>query len=130
MFNDFFKEFSNTLSTPLFTIQELSISVSMLFAVPLVLLVGVILMKWIGRLITSKLILRGANPNVVHLVKRIFYIVAILVLAITTLDLLNVPITAFAFFSGAIAIGFGFGAQNIINNFISTRTVTYYSIEF
>jgi small-conductance mechanosensitive channel len=35
------------------------------------------------------------------------------------LDLINVPITAFAFLSGAIAIGFGFGAQNIINNFIS-----------
>jgi len=46
-------------------------------------------------------------------------IVAILVLAVTTLDFLNVPITAFAFLSGAVAIGFGFGAQNIINNFIS-----------
>jgi small-conductance mechanosensitive channel len=40
-------------------------------------------------------------------------------LAITTLDFLDVPITAFAFLSGAIAIGVGFGAQNIINNFIS-----------
>jgi small-conductance mechanosensitive channel len=35
------------------------------------------------------------------------------------LDLLQVPLTAFAFISGAIAIGVGFGAQNIINNFIS-----------
>lgn len=41
------------------------------------------------------------------------------IIAITTLDLLNVPLTAFAFVSGALAIGFGFGAQNIINNFIS-----------
>ena len=37
----------------------------------------------------------------------------------TALDLLNVPLGAFAFVSGAIAIGVGFGAQNIINNFIS-----------
>ena len=29
------------------------------------------------------------------------------------------PLTAFAFVSGAVAIGVGFGAQNIINNFIS-----------
>ena len=36
-----------------------------------------------------------------------------------TLGLLNVPITALAFISGAIAIGVGFGAQNIINNLIS-----------
>jgi len=31
----------------------------------------------------------------------------------------QVPLAAFAFLSGAVAIGFGFGAQNIINNFIS-----------
>jgi len=30
-----------------------------------------------------------------------------------------VPLGAFAFVSGAVAIGVGFGAQNIINNFIS-----------
>ena len=35
------------------------------------------------------------------------------------LRLLAIPLTAFAFVSGAIAIGVGFGAQNIINNFIS-----------
>jgi len=32
---------------------------------------------------------------------------------------LSIPLTAFAFISGAVAIGVGFGAQNIINNFIS-----------
>ena len=38
---------------------------------------------------------------------------------LTALSLLGVPLTAFAFATGAIAIGVGFGAQNIINNFIS-----------
>ncbi len=33
--------------------------------------------------------------------------------------MLNIPLTAFAFVSGAVAIRIGFGAQNIINNFIS-----------
>jgi small-conductance mechanosensitive channel len=37
----------------------------------------------------------------------------------TALSLLGIPLTAFAFATGAIAIGVGFGAQNIINNFIS-----------
>jgi small-conductance mechanosensitive channel len=40
--------------------------------------------------------------------------------AMTVLSLLRIPLTAFAFVSGAIAIGVGFGAQNIINNFISS----------
>ncbi|MBT8098713.1 MAG: mechanosensitive ion channel, partial [Gammaproteobacteria bacterium] len=35
------------------------------------------------------------------------------------LGMLGIPLTAFAFATGAIAIGVGFGSQNIINNFIS-----------
>jgi small-conductance mechanosensitive channel len=51
--------------------------------------------------------------------RRLFYIVVILVLAATALSLLGIPLGAFAFVSGAIAIGVGFGAQNVISNFIS-----------
>ena len=32
---------------------------------------------------------------------------------------INFPLTAFAFLGGALAIGLGFGSQNIMNNFIS-----------
>jgi small-conductance mechanosensitive channel len=71
------------------------------------------------KVITKRLISKKTDPNVIHLLQRIFYIIAIAILAVTILDFINVPITAFAFLSGAIAIGFGFGAQNIINNFIS-----------
>jgi small-conductance mechanosensitive channel len=59
------------------------------------------------------------RPDAAHILQRIIFYVLIAVLAITTLSLLHVPLTAFAFVSGAIAIGVGFGAQNIINNFIS-----------
>ncbi len=31
----------------------------------------------------------------------------------------NIPLAVFAFFGGALAIGVGFGAQNLVNNFIS-----------
>ena len=119
MLSNTINELINILNTPVFTLLEQTFTVGMLIAVPVALLVGIILIKWLARLIVRKLMDRGANADVVHLIKRIFYIVAILILAITTLDFLNVPITAFAFLSGAVAIGFGFGAQNIINNFIS-----------
>ena len=59
------------------------------------------------------------NPDAIHLFRRLFFILTLVVLVITALDLLEIPLTAFAFISGAIAIGVGFGAQNIINNFIS-----------
>lgn len=35
------------------------------------------------------------------------------------LDIANIPMTTFAFLGGALAIGIGFGSQNILNNFIS-----------
>jgi len=40
-------------------------------------------------------------------------------LVVFSLLAVNIPLTAFAFMGGALAIGIGFGAQNIINNFIS-----------
>ncbi|MFT5812863.1 MAG: small-conductance mechanosensitive channel, partial [Psychroserpens sp.] len=47
--------------------------------------------------------------------ERILSVIAITVIIISILDFINMPIAAFAFLSGAIAIG----AQNIINNVIS-----------
>jgi small-conductance mechanosensitive channel len=44
---------------------------------------------------------------------------AYILILLFALRLLNIPLTAFAFLGGAIAIGVGFGAQNLINNFIS-----------
>ncbi len=40
-------------------------------------------------------------------------------LAIATLSFLRIPLTIFAFFGGALAIGLGFGMQTLIKNFIS-----------
>lgn len=41
------------------------------------------------------------------------------VLAVATLSILRIPLTVFAFFGGALAIGLGFALQNLIKNFIS-----------
>jgi small-conductance mechanosensitive channel len=38
---------------------------------------------------------------------------------VISLNVLQVPITAFSFLGGALAIGAGFGSQNLVNNFIS-----------
>ena len=40
-------------------------------------------------------------------------------LAVTTLNYFDIPLTVFAFFGGALAIGLGFGTQTLIKNFIS-----------
>ncbi|MDH3761062.1 MAG: mechanosensitive ion channel [Gammaproteobacteria bacterium] len=103
----------------IFTLSGQEFTLGQLLIIPTTLIVGYLLIRWLARLITNRMVARKVQPDVVHLIRRIFYIVALAVLVITLLDLINVPLTAFAFVSGAVAIGVGFGAQNIINNFIS-----------
>lgn len=85
----------------------------------LLIVLGFFLARWLEKKLTSRLVEQKVKAEVVHLIRRIFYILVVVILVITALGLLNVPLAAFAFISGALAIGVGFGAQNIINNFIS-----------
>lgn len=112
-------EIKEILSYEVIIIADQAITLGSILLIPALLIAGIILTRWLVNLITKRLTTNKTDPNKIHLLQRVFYVVAITILTITTLDLINVPLTAFAFLSGAIAIGFGFGAQNIINNFIS-----------
>lgn len=107
------------LSKDLFTLFDITFTSGDLIAIPLIYVVGIWLFKKLAHIATYRLRSSGASADTIHLFKRLFYIVAGAILIVTTLDVMNVPLTAFAFLSGAVAIGVGFGAQNIINNFIS-----------
>ena len=114
-----FEQIKTLLVSETFTISEQPITLGALLMIPVLLVLGILLTKWAVKLITHRLTNKKTDPNVIHLLQRILYIVAVAIIAITALDIINIPLTAFAFLSGAVAIGFGFGAQNIINNFIS-----------
>ena len=109
----------NFLSKDLFTLFDITFTSGDLIAIPLIYVVGIWLFKKLAHIATYRLRSSGASADTIHLFKRLFYIIAGAILIVTTLDVMNVPLTAFAFLSGAVAIGVGFGAQNIINNFIS-----------
>ena len=113
------KEVFAFLERTAFSFGDQQVTFSQLLIVPTLVIVGWLLTKWLIRIVSNKLASRNVNPDVIHLVRRVFYILAVAVLFMTLLDLINIPLTAFAFVSGAVAIGVGFGAQNIINNFIS-----------
>ena len=46
-------------------------------------------------------------------------IIAGITLIVTAFNLVEIPLSAFAFFGGALAIGVGFGTQNLLKNLIS-----------
>lgn len=88
-------------------------------SVILLLVVGYIGSKLAGFAIGRRLEKTKMRRDVIHILKRIVFFSILVLLVITALGLLGIPLTAFAFATGALAIGIGFGAQNIINNFIS-----------
>ena len=107
------------INQPTFTVYGKSLTIGDWLIVPTLLIVGWLLINWLVRFTSNRLMAKNVDINIVHLVRRVVYVVAVIILFITTLELINIPLTAFAFISGAVAIGVGFGAQNIINNFIS-----------
>lgn len=79
---------------------------------------------FVSRIISKRLVLRmskrfklteGASAAVQSLV---FYLL-FLCFALFGLRVANVPLTVFTVLGGALAIGVGFGSQNVMNNFIS-----------
>ena len=113
------EKLSNILGFSVITLAETTITVGAILQVLALVLLGTIFVIWSNRFLKNRMQKRLLNPDLVQVVSRAYLILGFVILTFVTLDLLQVPMGAFAFVSGAVAIGFGFGAQNIINNFIS-----------
>ncbi len=85
----------------------------------LVIALGFALIKFVQRVLGRQMSKADVDPNVAQTIQRVVFWALLVLLFITALGMLQIPITALAFISGAVAIGVGFGAQNIINNLIS-----------
>jgi len=59
------------------------------------------------------------DPNRASLLRRVVRGVLLIGLVIFSLVSVKIPLTIFAFLGGALAIGFGFGTQTLLKNFVS-----------
>lgn len=107
------------LDKVLFQFSGHDVSLSQIIVLPIALLLGYFLLNVLALLVLRSMTKRGTNPDLVQVTRRLLNIAVLLVITLIGLQILKVPLTAVAFISGAVAIGIGFGAQNIINNFIS-----------
>ena len=110
---------SKLMNTTLLSVGESSLTLGQLLSGAVFAVLGVFLIIWSGKFVRTRLGRKGVNADVIQIVSRAYLVLAFVILAAMALDILGIPLAAFAFVSGAIAIGVGFGAQNIINNFIS-----------
>jgi potassium efflux system protein len=72
--------------------------------------------RFIGRWLLSRM---GVNTSAAAAFQSVAFYVLFLIFTLLTLRLLDVPLTVFTVAGGAVALGVGFGSQNIVNNFIS-----------
>lgn len=113
-------EFEKYWNFPLFTLSSgPQITVGQVLLTLLVISLGFLISWYLQRLLGRQLRRRNMDPNVTQVIQRIMFYAVLVLLFITVLGMLRIPMTALAFISGAVAIGIGFGAQNIINNLIS-----------
>lgn len=74
----------------------------------------------ISRWLASKLLNRfGLSKSGVAPLQSLTFYMLLALFTMVSLNVLHVPLTVFSFLGGALAIGAGFGSQNIVNNFIS-----------
>jgi len=84
-----------------------------------------IIFSWVGSKFISKRIIGGLfkhtkmEKDSIILLQKIIFFALIIVVVLLVLSFLKIPLTTFAFISGGVAIGFGFGAKVIIENFLS-----------
>ena len=108
--------------TELFSIGDANtkVTVSQLVITVLMLLVGLMVISFLTKLIFNAVVKRSRiNDQAAVVIQRLTYYILLSLLVISCLQVAGIPITALTVIGGALAIGVGFGAQNIVNNFIS-----------
>jgi potassium efflux system protein len=114
------ENFSSVWNFKVLVIDTHPITVGKLVIALGVFIVGIIAVRILNRTVGNRLLIRTRfKETTASAIQKMFTYFAYLLILIYALRMLNIPLAAFAFFGGAIAIGVGFGAQNLINNFIS-----------
>jgi small-conductance mechanosensitive channel len=104
----------------LWVVDERSVTVRKLVIALFILVAGMLLARWITQSIIRRILLRTRlDKSATAAIEKTLYFFTLVVLLVFALRFVNIPLTVFTFLGGAIAIGVGFGAQNLLNNVIS-----------
>lgn len=104
----------------IFAIDDRPITVGKIIAGLLLFGVGIrfsgLLSRLLGRRVFPRL---GLHAGAATALQTLSFYVFVILMTLFALRVINIPLTVFTLAGGAVAIGVGFGSQNIANNFIS-----------
>lgn len=114
------EELLNIWNFELFNSEGQVVRLNQLVIAFLVLSIGVLISKRIS-VVLSRTISRKAqlHKNTAHVIQRVCFYISSVIIVLIALPIAGIPITVFTVMGGAVAIGLGFGAQNLFNNLIS-----------
>lgn len=101
-------------------VDDQSITAGKLFLALVLLTLGLRLARLLSSTLSRQVLKRfGVPQSAASAFESITYYVAIVVVVLFALNTVSIPLTIFTLVGGALAIGIGFGSQNLVNNFIS-----------
>ncbi|MFG0306395.1 MAG: mechanosensitive ion channel family protein [Phycisphaerales bacterium JB040] len=104
----------------LFKIDETTVQVSQIVIALLMLVLGSFVARLASRAVGARLLARfRLEEGPKHAIQTIMFYVLLFGVVMLSLQTAGVPLTVFTIFGGALALGIGFGSQNVMNNFIS-----------
>jgi len=107
------------LNAELMSGEGYTLTVRKLILALVILVLGIFLSKKLTNAIRRRMVRRNMDPTATMAVQKIVYYILVIVFIPITLNMVNIPLTAFAFLGGAMAIAIGFGAQNLFSNLIT-----------
>lgn len=118
--NDFLGPIALVWNHKLITIAGIKLSLGNLIMAMMMLLFASRISRLITRAIDKRLIQKFVHDKSSQTTYQTFAFYGVLAGFVTlSLAVAGIPLTVFTVFGGALAIGVGFGSQNIVNNFIS-----------
>lgn len=121
IFDQGFGEAMSTIwNATLFNAGDTAIKLNQIIIALLTAIIGLWLAKLLTGIISARLVrVSKVSETVAYTFGKVIYYVAAAVVLLIAMQVAGIPTTVFTVLGGALAIGVGFGAQNLFNNLIS-----------
>ncbi|MDW7772345.1 MAG: mechanosensitive ion channel [Desulfobulbaceae bacterium] len=101
-------------------IDGYSVTLGKIITALAIFIAGVVISRKFTRNIHANLRLRSnISESAAATTGKLIHYILLLIIILFAMRIVNIPLTAFAYLGGAVAIGVGFGAQKLMSNFIS-----------
>lgn len=119
LFNEIINSFDHLWHLKVANIGGNDLTISSIIVSLIIFIIGFKISRKISLFVRNVSSFKSLNENTRYTLESITFYSLLLIFTFTSLNIAQIPLQAFALLGGALAIGFGFGSQNIIKNFIS-----------